>query len=162
VTIFRHDFIQFSGMLHSWTALIDGEVVAEPDSALSEPEAFRRASAELQEHVERVFQDTRDRLHPEIAQSETLDAAAHVTQAWDDFFKTYGAYATSELNALEDLTRQFSARKDFDAIIEKKLSPMADGDSIKILLLKPYDRIRALLKEEVFDARISEMLNGKK
>jgi hypothetical protein len=163
-TIFRHDFVQFMGMVHSWTVMIDGEISMADDAFFTNVAAkahFQDASAELQRVAERVFNDTQARLRPELAYSDTIDRAAYTLQTWDTFYNDFGAYAAIELSALEKLMRQFVTRAEFESVIEKPLSPMAQGDSIGVLLLKPFDRIRSLLDADQFDARIAQVLGEK-
>ncbi len=163
-TVFRHDFVQFMGMLHSWTVMIDGEISTADHSTLTDlaaAERFKEASAELERATERVFNDTQSRLRPEIVPANSVDQISHVIQIWDRFYNDFGVYAMKELSTLEKQMRQFVTYGEFDILIEKTLSPMAQGDSIKELLLKPFDRIRDLLDANQFDTRIAQVL-GKK
>jgi hypothetical protein len=163
-TVFRHDFVQFMGMLHSWTVMIDGEISTADVSALTDVAAvarFRDTSAELQRAAERIFNETQARLRPEIDPANSLNGASPILQTWDRFYNDFGVYAMMELNTLEKLMRQFVTYSEFDTLIEKTLSPMAQGDSIKTLLLKPFDRIRDLLDANQFDARIAQVLGEK-
>lgn len=163
-TIFRHDFVQFMGMVHSWTVMIEGEISAADVSMLTDPVAtarFRELSADLQRTAERIFHETQARLRPEIDPANRLDGVSHILQTWDRFYVDFGLYAVTELDALEKQMRQFVTYSEFDTLIEKTLSPMAQGDSIKALLLKPFDRIRDLLDAKQFDVRIAQVLGEK-
>lgn len=163
-TVFRHDFVQFMGMVHSWTVMIDGEITAADESVFTDPAGKQRfvdAALELQRSAERIFQETQSRLRPEIGPDNALDRAAYILQTWDRFYDEFGVYALSVLNPLEKQMRQFVGYAEFETLIEKPLSPMAQGDSIKSLLLKPFDRIRDLLDANQFDARIAQALGEK-
>ena len=164
VTVFRHDFVQFMGMLHSWMVMIDGELIFIDEATIANSETtaqFRSTSAELQSVTERIFNETQTHLRPQLDSTETPDRIAYIFTTWDRFYADFGAYATGELNALEKQMRQLITYSEFDTLIERPFSPMAQGDSIKVLLLKPFSRIRDLLDVNQFDARIAQAL-GKK
>jgi hypothetical protein len=196
-TVFRHDFVQFMGMVHSWTVMIDGEISMADASTLAGLVAidrFRDAAADLQRTAERLFNETQTRLRPEInavndvageptnpsaprpqrAEGEdsanemfassilnAVDRVSHILQTWDRFYAEFGVYALAQLSPLEDQMRQFITYQEFEVLIENSLSPMAQGDSIKVLLLKPFDRIRDLLDANHFDTRIAQVLGEK-
>lgn len=164
VTVFRHDFVQFMGMLHSWMVMIDGELMLIDEETIAKSETtnqFRSASAELQVITERIFNETQTHLRPQLDPTEIPDRISYIFKTWDQFYADFGVYATGELDALEKQMRQLVTHSEFDALIEKPFSPMAQGDSIKDLVVKPFSRIRDLLDVSQFDARIAQAL-GKK
>jgi len=163
-SVFRHDFVQFMGMVHSWTVMIDGEISMADVSTFNDQTAidrFREAAADLQRNAERIFNATQLRLRPEVNSTNSADRVSLILQTWDRFYSEFGIYARAELDALEKMMRQFVTYSEFETLIEKTLSPMAQGDSIKVLLLKPFDRIRDLLDANQFDARIAQVLGEK-
>ncbi len=157
-SIFRHDFVQFLGMLQSWMVLIEAEILATPDEMYSQPAhaaAFRHDAALLQRKVDHLFNESRARLYP------TLDNPAHALQQWDDFFSEFRLYAQPRLHRLEKRTRQLVAQPAFAEVIESTLGVAAgDDDTIADLLLKPYTRLREVLDADHFNRRVAELGNN--
>lgn len=164
-SVFRHDFVLYAGMLSSWTALIDAEVMMASEAAFAteqSAEQFRQASSQLQSKTEAVFAKTSAHLYPKAEPAPDKEPFAQVKQTWDDFFAEFRTFALDELNALETEVRAFTKLQDFEAVIEEKLSPLAEGDAIAMLLLRPFERLRDLLNPERFDARMAETMSVKK
>jgi hypothetical protein len=152
-SIFRHDYVQFLGMLQSWMALIEAEIATTPVEAYRDAasaQTFRRAAAYLQHKVDFLFNDSRARLHPALTSAPLLEQ-------WETFFSEFRAYALPRLERLERATRTLIAFPTFTDVIEKSFSGAADGESIKDLILKPYSRLRDIMDIEAFDARVADL-----
>jgi hypothetical protein len=156
-SIFRHDFIQFLGMLQSWMVLIDAEIVVTPSENFGDyesAEVFRRDAAKLQRNVERLFNSAKKRLHP------TLDEHnPHYFIQWESFYAEFGEYTHPHLKRLERATRRLTQQPAFDTVIEKSLGEAAGDETIAVLILKPYSRLYDLLDAEKFDLRVAELIN---
>jgi hypothetical protein len=163
-TIFRHDFVQYMGMLHSWMTLIEAEVNEAPAHLYPSAESmrdFRQLTAELADQVAQTFQQTTAQLRPALppirVQTEA-DVVAYVCKAWDQFFTDFVAGTLPQLQTLEKATRQFTDRPEFEAVVETRLAPAAQ-EPIKGLLLRAYERTQSLLDPHTFDQRAAEALS---
>jgi hypothetical protein len=156
-SIFRHDIIQFLGMLQSWMVLIEAEIMDTPDEMYSDAEAaaqFRRDAARLQRKVDHFFNEVRPQLYP------TLDPNnPHILLQWEAFLVNFCAYAQPIIKKLERATRRLVAQKAFADVIEKSLGAAAGDDTIESLVLKPYSRLMDVLDAKKFDARVAELTN---
>ena len=158
VSIFRHDFTQFLGMLQSWMVLIEAEILTAPAEAYSSPDdalTFRQTTAQLQGKVDRFFKESRSHLYPTLDNSPPTHES--FVQQWDTFYSEFRTYARPRLIRLEKYTRRLVAHPAFAEIIETTLGAAAGDDTIEDLILKPYTRLREVLDAERFDARIAEM-----
>ncbi len=161
VTVFRHDFVQYIGMLHSWTTLIEAEVTAAPDSSFTNPAAsqpFRKAADDLRRLIEEAFHDTTSRLRPAIPHISATHAntVAYLSECWDKFFNEFVTSTLPRLKQLEDQTCQLVRHPDFDRVIEKNLGAAVE-EPIKDMILRPYKRLSEMLNAENFDKRIGEV-----
>ncbi len=151
IQVFRHDFVQYMGMILSWVTLIESEASAAPDA----DQAFKAAAAQLQRSTERAFNSASARLRPAVPAAG--DSAA-LCGFWDTFFATFKAEAVPALAVLEAQTQALVSQPAFATFIESSLGAAAEGDSIAGLLLRPFERLRAMLQPETFDARIAEVI----
>ncbi|MBZ0287822.1 MAG: hypothetical protein K8I30_09425 [Anaerolineae bacterium] len=157
-SIFRHDYIQFVGMLQSWMALIEAEVMDTPVDAFSSSTTarrFKRAAADLQAAINRLYDDSRARLYPEPQPAE----CGTLLQQWQSFFQDFSNYAKPALTQSEAMMQRFVTQKDFERIIEHNLGAAAGDDTIRSLMLKPYERLQQVLDAHYFDARVAEILD---
>lgn len=164
-TIFRHDFVQYLGMLHSWMTLIEVEVSETPAAAFASPatqQAFTQAAAKLAQTVADTFHETSARLRPTLPRIDADEQAtiAYINTAWGKFYTDFGMYALPRLQTLEQHTRQFISESEFENIIEKNLGAAAD-EPIQVLLLRCYDRTLNLLHADNFNKRIAEVRQQK-
>lgn len=154
IQIFRHDFVQYMGMILSWSTLIDGEAQADAHA----DQLFREAAARLQAETQRVFTLTSSRLHPVF--DESLPEA-QLGAFWDTFYSGFIATTTPELAQLETETLSLVAYPAFALVIERQLGMSADGDTIAELLLRPFDRLRVMFQPEAFDTRVAEVVTSR-
>jgi hypothetical protein len=154
IQIFRHDFVQYMGMILSWVTLIEAEAAAVPDADV----AFRAAAAQLQGDTERIFNEASVRLRPDIPDNGD---AAQLNLFWETFFSGFSADTVPTLAALETQTLALVRQPAFGALIESSLGAVAEGDSIGGLLLRPFERLRAMFQPAIFDARVAEVVNSR-
>jgi hypothetical protein len=155
IQVFRHDFVQYLGMILSWVTLIEGEANAAPDA---DP-AFKAAAAQLQANTERAFNTASARLRPIVPADGDV---SQLNGFWDTFFTEFKASAVPALDALETQTRALVGQPAFATVIESGLGMVAEGDSIGGLLLRPFERLRAMLQPEAFDARVAEVVASRR
>lgn len=161
-SIFRHDYVQFLGMLQSWMALIEAEVMDTPDDAYTSPAAarrFKRAASQLQHMINSLFEESRARLYPQLNEGEKRYVSS-ILKRWDVFFDDFNAFAQPVLWRSERLMRRFVASEEFERVIEKKLggTSLDEGDTIQDLMLKPYERLREVMDASRFDLRVAEVV----
>lgn len=157
-SVFRHDFAQYMGMLHSWMTLVQVEV---EDRAPATD--FYQTTSLLSAEVERTFQETTARLRPDLKPLETdhqPTVAAYVTASWDSFFTEFVAFAIPHIERLRVGIQQYTALPDFDAVVESSLGVAAE-ESIRVLLLRPFERLLFMLDVEHFDQRMAEVLSAR-
>lgn len=160
-SIFRHDFVQFLGMLQSWMVLIEAEILATSDEGYQTPAQaaeFRHEAALLQRKVDHLFNEARSRLYPALDEQTT--SPVQMLQHWDAYFSEFRTYARPRLNSLEKRTRQLVEHTAFADVVEKTLGAAAGDDTIADLILKPYTRLREVLDADHFDARVAELGNN--
>lgn len=154
VQVFRHDYIQYLGMILSWATLIEAETVT-----LDADPAFRAVTALLRTSAERAFEEASARLRPEIP---VYDEPAQRIAYWEAFFREFSASALTTLAELEAQTTALIKQPAFDALIENGIGAAAEGDTIAELLLRPFERLRAMLQPAVFDARMAEIVASRR
>lgn len=166
VTVFRHDFVQYMGMVHSWMTLIDAEVVAAPDTSFANPTAsqpFRQAVSELRQAVEDMFNDTTSRLRPTIPLINLNPGATtvYISECWDRFFYEFTTSVLTRLSHLEERIRSLVKQADFESVIERTLGAAVE-EPIQDMILRPFKRLREMLNADFFDNRMAEVLNSRK
>lgn len=154
VQVFRHDYVQYLGMILSWATLIEAEAAVPGADSV-----FTAAAAALQANAERAFTEASARLRPDIPAD---DEPARLIAFWEAFFDDFSASALPALAALEAQIEALISQPAFDALIENSLGAAAEGDSIAGLLLRPFERLRAMLQPAVFDARIAEIVASRR
>lgn len=151
IQVFRHDFVQYMGMILSWATLIEGEANAAPGA----DQAFKEAAAQLQRSTELAFNSASARLRPAVPANGDTAALHHF---WDTFLAAFKAETVPALAALEAQTQALVKLPAFATLIESSLGVIAEGDSIAGLLLRPFERLRVILQPDVFDARMAEVI----
>lgn len=151
IQVFRHDFVQYMGMILSWATLIEGEASAAPGA----DQAFKEAAAQFQRSTEHAFNSVSARLRPEVPDGGDT-AALH--RFWDMFLVTFKVDTAPTLAALEAQTQALVGLPAFTTLIEASLGVIAEGDTIGGLLLRPFERLRVMLQPDVFDARMAEVI----
>jgi len=156
-SVFRHDFVQYAGMIQSWTHLIEAVVLAAPDQDFSSPHnarVFRRQVAELNQKTEQFLHQARRHLHTE------RDPDHPAVENWQQFQADFIAYAHPRIQFIERLTQQVIAAPDFETIVERTLGASVPDDTVKGLLLRPFSRLREVLDTRTFDRRIGDVLRS--
>ncbi len=165
VTVFRHDYVQYMGMLHSWMTLIEVEALEAPETDFSTAETMQTFQKEIQMVsgvIASTFQETTALLSPEL---KPLSAASkqttinYIQTAWEKFFGDFVKRVMPRLQIVEKATREFVKLPEFQHVIEKHLGAAA-GETIENLLLRCYERTYQLLQADTFDKRIGEILQS--
>ncbi|MBZ0293147.1 MAG: hypothetical protein K8L99_11335 [Anaerolineae bacterium] len=165
-SVFRHDFAQYMGMLHSWMTLIQVEVeeIDEADCAdVNRLHAFHKQTNELCAFVESSFQETMARLHPTAPELENKNHEAvtsYLETIWDQFYRDFSASSRPQIESLHKRIQQFTETDGFDEWIEKRLGEVTE-EPINDLILRPFDKMLYLLTAENFDRRIADVLDSR-
>ncbi len=164
-TVFRHDYVQYMGMLHSWMSLIEMEALEAPASAFSTAgtmQAFQRDIQLVSGVIASTFQETTALLHPVLAPVQMASkqaTAAYIQTAWENFFHDFVKMVLPRLQMVEKATREFTRQPEFQQVIEGNLGKAA-GEPVAILLARCYERTYQLLQADTFDKRMGEILQS--
>lgn len=165
-SVFRHDFAQYMGMLHSWMTLIQVEIEEIDEAAcpdVTQLQTFYKQTNELCAFVESAFQETTARLHPQVPQLETenhKEITIHLQKAWDKYYGDFTETSRPQLQSLHERMQAFTESGGFKDLIEKRLGEAA-GEPVHNLILRPFDKMLSILNPENFDSRIADVVTSR-
>lgn len=164
-TVFRHDYVQYMGMLHSWMSLIEMEALEAPVSTFSTPAAMSVFQHDIQmvsKVIANTYHETTALLHPVLTPIQSAskpETAAYVQAAWEKFFHDFVKMVLPRLQMVEKVTREFTRQPEFEQVIEQHLGQAA-GEPVATLLTRCYERTYQLLQADTFDKRMGEILQS--
>lgn len=147
-SLFRHDFIHYLGTLQSWMTLIDADVRNSPAST----DVLRQKTDVVGAEIDSTFEYARSRLQPTLT-----DVAG-----WDVYHASFRAEFTPKLDSLEENLRQLLAMPEFDPVVRQPLNMAIGDESVDGLLLRPFERLAALMDPKRFDDRVGEALGDQR
>jgi hypothetical protein len=153
--IFRHDFVLYAGMLHSWTTLFEHEIPPTHTRFLAMTRRFKGVTGQF-------LEDVQPRLYPQyLAPAPDEPCHQHLCAWWDRYYYDLNAYTRPRMAHLSIYLRTYVTYPDFIPIIQANLGPAANHERIDKLLLSAYNKLQQLFDARHFDRRIETVLNAR-